>query len=130
MTEQLRAWEEWRGKRGWKMTTAPKVRGPFDPPSKTTRDDPVEDSVVWYFAIARFQRTTPIWVGLDDVLHQRDQMQLHGITPSADPLPWNDVSGSTDTGLVDPMVFAEEHRRKLGVKREDYIIPNFWEGPK
>ena len=123
VSEQLRAWEEWRAKRGWKMVSPPQVRGPFDPPSKTTKDHPMEGDVVWYFAIARFHRETPIWMGLDDVLYQRDQMKLFGITPGKDPLPWNDVSGTADTGWVDPLKYAEEQRQKLGWRRKDYLIP-------
>ena len=80
---------------------------------------------MWYFAIARFVRTTPLYVGLDDVLHQQDLMKLHGITPGADPLPWNDTKGES-TGIVDPLVHAEERRQKLGVKRSDYVIPEAW----
>ena len=126
VTEQLRAWSEWREKRGWKMVSKPQVRGPFDPPSKTTKDNPTEDAVVWYFAIARFVRTAPMFVGLDDFLYQQEQMRIHGITPEKDPLPWNDVSGTEDTGWMDPMKYAEERRQKLGVKRSDYIIPEAW----
>jgi len=126
ITEQLRAWEEYRAKRGWKMVSPPKLSRPEDPPSATTVSDPLEADVKWIWATARFQRTSPLWVGLDDLLHQQDLAKLHGVTIDKDPLPWNDVSGDTDTGWMDPMKHAEERRQKLGVKRKDYIIPEAW----
>ena len=126
ITEQLRMWEEYRAKRGWKMVSPPKLAPPEDPPSETTFGNPLEADVKWIWATARFQRTSPLWVGLDDLLQQMDLAKLHGIQPEKDPLPWNDVSGTEDTGWVDPLVMAEDRRRKLGVKRKDYVIPELW----
>ena len=126
ITEQLRAWEAWREKRGWKMVTAPKLSQPEKPPSSTAKADPTEPDVMWIKALARFQRTSPLWVGLDDFLQQQAIAKLHGIVPDKDPLPWNDVSGSEDTGWVNPLEMAEARRQKLGVKRSDYVIPEMW----
>lgn len=123
--KQLRAWAEYREKRGWTMVSRPKIRGPVTPPTATTRAHPNED-VIYYFALARFTRSEPMFVGLDDFLYQQDLMKLHGIAPEKDPLPWNDVRGGGSEEWVEPLVVAEERRRKLGVKRSDYVIPELW----
>lgn len=120
--EQLRKWAEWREKRGWKMVSKPQIQGPFEPPTENAKADPNED-IVYYVALARFVRITPLYVGLDDFLHQREQMEQFGVQLEDDPLPWNNVSGTEDTGWMDPMKYAEEQRQKMGVKRKDYLIP-------
>jgi hypothetical protein len=112
---------EWRAARGYALANKPMVRGPFDPPSPTTADDPVDDGVKWYFAIARFRRSEPLWRPLEEVLYFNDLAERYGVKPSADPKPWNEITTDEDTGWVDPLVHAEERRQRLGLKRADYL---------
>lgn len=122
ITENLQRWTEWRAQRGYECVNTPIVRGPFDPPSATTADDPVEADVKWYFAIARFRRTEPLWRPLEEVLYLQDMAELYDVKPSSDPKPWNEIKGNEDTGWTDPMKHAEERRQRLGLKRADYLF--------
>lgn len=79
--------------------------------------------------LARFRRLEPVYVGLDDFLETQRTAEVFGITPEADPKPWNDVSGTEDTGWVDPMTEAEAERTEMGIKRSEYIVPKWWEEP-
>lgn len=119
--EQLSLWQDWLGKRGWKLASKPKVSGPFDPPTRTVGEEPTEDEgIVIYSAMARWKQTRRIWVPFDDLLEMNRKAELYGEKPSADPLPWNDVRGG-ESGWFDPMKEAEEERQRLGVKRSDYL---------
>lgn len=122
VNENLGRWTDWRKARGYECVSKPIVRGPFDPPSPTTADDPVEDGVKWYFAIARFRRSEPLWRPLEEVLYLQDMAELYDVKPSSDPLPWNEIKGDADTGWIDPMQHAEERRKRLGLKRGDYLF--------
>lgn len=123
VTENIQRWADWRAKRGWFIASTPKVRGPFDPPTTTEKDEADPDEK-WYFAIARFKRETPIYVPLDDLLHERDMAQRYGIDLEADRLPWNDdiEKDPQDSGWVNPMEYAEARRKALGLKREDFLL--------
>lgn len=118
--DSLKRWAEWLEKRGWKMSSRPQVRGPFDPPTRTEKDEPNPDEK-WYFAYARFTRTEPMYISLEDFLHERDRAQRHGVNLEADRASWAVVE-EEDSGWVDPLQYAEERRRKLGVKRENYLL--------
>jgi hypothetical protein len=118
--EGLKRWCDWREKRGWTLNSTPKIRGPFNPPTRTEKDEANPDEF-WYFAIARFQRTGPAFIRLDDLLEIQDSAARYGIDLDADGKPWNDIAGDGDTGWGDPMKFAEERRQKLGIKRKDYL---------
>lgn len=117
----LRRWTEWRAKRGWELNSRPLIRGPFDPPTRTERDEKDPDEF-WYFAIARFKRTGPVYVRLEDVLEIQDTAARYGIDLDTDGKPWNEITGDADTGWGDPLKFAEERRQKLGIKRKDYLF--------
>lgn len=125
--EQLSMWQDWLAKRGWMLASKPKVTGPFDPPTRTEKDDPTEDEgIVIYSALARWKQTRRIWVPFEDVLEMKRKAELYGEKPSADPLPWNDVRGG-ESDWFDPMKEAEEERQRLGVKRSDYLTGPLWE---
>lgn len=116
----LKRWADWREKKGWTMASTPKVTGPYDIPTTSSKDETNPDEKE-YRVWARFKLTTPLFVSLEDVLHERDEAERFGVDLEADRLPWNDVSGSGDSGWVDPMAYAEERRQKLGIKRSDYL---------
>lgn len=119
--QALQRWAEWREKRGWKMNSTPQVKGPFDIPTRTERDETSPDEKM-YCAYARFVRTGPAFIKLDDLLYERDLAAKYGIDLEADRLPWN-LDGNEDSGWVDPVKYAEEHRAKHGIVREDYLYP-------
>jgi len=125
--EQLKRWNDYREARGWKMNSRPQVRGPYDPPTPNAGDEPLDEAVVWYFALARFVRTEPLWKPLDEVLDTLHWANVYDVKPKADPLPWNDLSGKADTGWVDPMVEAEEERQRRGLRRKDFLSGKIWE---
>lgn len=131
--ENLARWAEWRRQRGWEMASKPHVEGPYLPPGSdpekakdyfarakkvigegrqiravTEFDAPEE--VRWYFATATFRRSAPVYVGLDDALYLRD---LHRIYSQPEP---------EDSGWVNPMVYAEERRQRMGIRRKDYLL--------
>ena len=117
----LDRWAEWRLKGGWEMTGTPKVSGPYPVPTETERHEADPDYKI-YRAICRFKRNSPLFVGLDDFLHEKRLADIYGVDLEADRLPWNDVDGDEDTGWGDPMKWAEAERQKLGLKREDYLF--------
>lgn len=120
INDHLKRWTEWRTKRGWVLNSRPLIRGPFK--KATANANEVQDlTEFWYFAIARFKRTAPLYVGLDDMLELQRLATAHGVDLEADRKPWNDL-GNEDSGWVDPMKFAEERRRKSGLKRKDYLM--------
>lgn len=122
INDNLNRWTDWRKARGYECVSKPIVRGPFDPPSPTTSEDPLEDGVKWYFAIARFRRSEPLWRPLDEVLYLQDMADLYDVKPTSDPKPWNEIKSNEDTGWMDPLKHAEERRKKLGLKRADYLF--------
>lgn len=120
INEQLKRWTDWRAKRGWVMNSKPLIRGPFQKPTKNDKEEQ-DTQEFWYFAIARFKRNTPLYVGLDDMLELQRMASAHGVDLEADRNPWNEI-GNEDSGWVDPMKFAEERRRKNGLRRKDYLM--------
>ena len=118
--EHIDRWVEWRAKRGWAIASFPNVRGPFDPPTRTEKDEPDPD-VFWYFVIARFVRTEPLWASLEDVLHINEQAARYGVDVTADHLPWN-VPDEPDTGWGNPLEIAEARRQKYGLKKADLLF--------
>lgn len=118
--QMLDRWAAWRLKGGWEMSGNPIVGKPHDPPVETERS-PLPDYKVCT-ARCRFKRTSPLFVGLDDFLHEKRLADIYSVDLEADRLPWNDVEGEEDTGWVDPMKWAEAERQRLGLKREDYLF--------
>jgi hypothetical protein len=96
------------------------IRGPFNKPTKSEKEEQDPDEF-WYFAIARFKRTTPVYAGLDDMLELQRLASAHNVDLEADRNPWNDL-GKEDTGWGDGLKFAEERRRKNGLRRKDYLM--------
>lgn len=126
--ENLKTWVDWREQGGWRISGFPQVRGPYDVPTKDEKTEGPTD-IKWYFASARFVRITPAYVPLDDFLHERDKAALYGVDLEADRPPYNDCDAEepedspfADSGWVSPMKWAEEHRQKLGLKREDFLL--------
>lgn len=132
VTEKLGNWVEYRKQRGWVLNSEPKVTGPFDPPSNdkakefTARAQKVigtqgsvqaitefahAEEVKTFKVFALFKRETPIYTKLEDVLARRDMTALY-----ARDLP------ETDSGWVNPLQHAEARRKRLGLKREDYLM--------
>lgn len=111
-------WVAWRARRGWQVVGERQLHGPFDVPTEHTDDEWDEEMRMFYF-LARFKRTTPLYVGLDDFLEIRRKAELYGVTDTN--LPWNpDERG--DSGWVDPLKYAQERRERLGLKREDFLF--------
>lgn len=118
--EHIHRWVEWRDARGWVIASFPKVRGPYDPPTPSERDE-VDSSLKWYFVQARFTRKTPLYVGIDDFLHERDKAATYGVDIEADWLPW-DVGDGGDSGWINPLEHAAQRRARLGLKRRDFLL--------
>lgn len=126
----IKTWAEWKAKQGWRMTTVPKVTGPFDPPTehKGTLIDAAYPPHKRYLVMARFTRDEPQWAPLSAMLWINEQADMYGVD-------MRDSSELKDTGLQEtkdviidnepahnPMQFAEERRKRLGIKREDYLL--------
>ena len=145
VTEALDRWTSWRAKRGWFINSRPTVRGPYELPTGAANqsdvlvqqrkaagvipdDEEAHDEKRRYYVRARFLREEPLFVGLDDVIEQMNMHQRYGLSPEAkDYLPHNDLSGTEDTGWVDPLKEAEESRQRQGLKLSDYRIPEWWQ---
>ncbi len=145
LSKQLARWIEWRGKRGYMLTTRPKITGPFDPQgdgshdTKSQMDRATEmlgsnggvkpiteydrpEEVKWYWAQARFKLTNPIYARLDDILYLKELAALNDVDPSEDALPWNDPGEISVSGGSNIMEDAEARRVASGKKREDYLF--------
>lgn len=115
----FRRWTDWLSKRGWEyVPQSLQVSGPYDKPTPDTKTE-ADAEVKEYHFLGRFKRTTPLFVGLDDVLELRDMAATYGVEEN--PLPWSDVKGE-DTGWINPLDFAEKRRQRLGLKREEYLL--------
>lgn len=138
LASNLKTWTEWKEKQGWILNSTPKITGPFDPPtegpSKKLIDDVYPEHKRYYME-ARFTRNTPLWVPFEAAVYLRDEADRYGID-------FRDSSDVKDTGkgsitrahieddgtpFHDPMKYAEERRKNLGLKREDLL---FDEDPK
>lgn len=128
----LKAWVEWKSKLGWRMTTTPKVAGPFDPPTERQGGSLIDAAYPphkRYVITARFTRDEPQWMPLDGALWLQEQADMYGVD-------MRDSSELKDTGVQEtkdviiddgtpahnPMEYAEERRRQLGIKREDLLL--------
>ena len=124
--QQFRDWCSYREKRGWFYVAGTLgMYGPYDEPTART-NDPQNEDVKQYIYTARFKRTAPLFVGLDDFLETRDLAKRLEVEDEPDPMPWNVVRTKEDTGWVDPLVEAEESRKRRGIKRSDYVVPEWW----
>jgi hypothetical protein len=117
--ENFDRWSQWRAKRGWEYVNGSlQVNGPYNEPTFSARDETDTDTVQFRM-LARFKRTAPIFVGLDDVLQIREMAETYGV--GANPMPWNQWEGK-DSGWVDPLEYAKERRERLGLKRGDFLL--------
>ncbi len=125
IAESLKRWIDWKLQHGWKVNGIPKVRGPFDPASESPDIEAEDIGFKWYFAEARFQRTTPMWIPIDGAEELDIQARRYGVDLWADRRPDTGTSsglGKSETDIHDPMKFAAERREHLGFKREDYLF--------
>ena len=104
----------------------PKVNGPYDPPVARAGLAPQTENK-WYWVAAIFRRIDPQYVLLDDFLEIQDQANRYGVDlnapkPAATPLSRSVDEIVDETPAHDPLVFAEERRRRLGLKRKDLLI--------
>lgn len=139
--ENIQRWAEWRGRRGWAISSKPKVKGPYAPPqgsAKAKQFNAKAEKVIghttghmvdefdsgeelqWYIVTAKFTRTAPLYTRLEDVLMLRDLHRTYG-----EPFSHERIASQrdeSDSGWVDPMAYAAARRNRLGLKREDYLI--------
>ena len=117
--EATKRWLEYRRLRGWTLISDITWRGPYPVPTRTEKDEG-ETEIVHFFLHGKFKTTTPLYVGLDDVLFERDRATRFGIDPDAPKAPSNDLSGSYDSGWVDPLEHAREESARLGINPREY----------
>ena len=127
----LKRWAEWRAKSGWILKGEIRVNGPYDPPTEGPGMDPIDsgyDEHKRYIVTARFNRETPLWMPIDGMLHIRDLADMYGVDLfTSDVKEYGAperVAKHIDSPEAphDPMQFAEERRKKLGLKREDFLF--------
>ncbi len=124
--QRLQGWIEWKQKQGWEIIGTPKVRGPYDPPVQRTGMEGNPD-IKWYWVSGTFRRLWPQYILLDDFLEINDQAQRYGVDlnapkPASTPLakPADDIIDASPAH--NPLVFAEERRQRLGLKRRDLLL--------
>ena len=133
ISSHIRKWVEAR-ERGamWphypqRLTTKPSISGPF----KAPKDVPeAEDPDFFIYRVrAYFKPTETVLAGFSDISEIERKAEMFGINL------W-DQSPESPMGRVrkvirdngkfeDPMKVAEERRKALGVKREDYFVPEW-----
>lgn len=129
--EKLQAWIVWKAKNGYAIEGVPKVYGPYEPMTANAQAEPDEEGT-WYWVSATFRRTSPLYVGLDDFLAIKDKADMYGVDINA-PLPAAlPIQKPVDAIVAkepahDPMQYAEERRRRLGLQRKDLIIEEMWQ---
>lgn len=117
--ENFNRWCGWLEKRGWEYVAGTlQVNGPYDEPTFSP-DDPSDEDVVQFRLLARFRRTSPLFVGLDDFTEIQRKKGIYGVGDN--PTPWSVVKGE-DSGWVNPMEFAQKRREALGLQRGDYLL--------
>ncbi len=125
IAESLKRWIDWKAQKGWKINGIPKVRGPFDPMAENEVVEAKDLGYKWYFAEARFQRTTPMWIPIDGAEELDIQARRYGVDLWADRVTDTGTTsglGMAETKIHDPMKFAAERRERLGFERKDYLF--------
>ena len=125
--ENYDRWVEWRAQKGWYVVEGSLMRTepyPNPTPNSWTEGDP-ETMTVSLFA--RFKRNSYLYIGLDDQLEIERMYALYGLEKPSDALPYNDVTGSEDTGWVNPVEHALKRKERLGIKPEEHIIEKWRE---
>lgn len=127
---QLKRWAEWRAKSGWTLTGEIRVNGPWDPPTEGPGMplDEADEEHKRYIVTARFNRDTPLWMPIDGMLHIRDLADMYGVDLFTSDVKEYGAPVQTKRFIDspepahDPMQFAAERRRRLGLKREDFLF--------
>lgn len=121
----IKRWADWRGAKGWVLNSKPKVRGPFDPPSKDGKTAPLDEGMKWYFVTAFFKREYPVFIPQDAAHWFQQEARRYGepirqaavIDSHADH---RGVKTILNPERVDPMKFAAERRERLGITKDDW----------
>jgi len=112
-------WVDWRARRGWDVVLGTRqLSGPYEQPVERTGDESDEELMMFMF-LARFRRSSPLYVGLDDYLEMDRMAKVYGVKPT--DTPWN-PDGHEDTGWHDPLKWVLEHKAALGLKPEDHHV--------
>ena len=113
--ENYERWVDWRRRRGWDVVPGSlQITKPYAPLVEHTIDE-ADSGIVWISLYARFTRSTPLYVGLDDFMEIREK----GLRLS--------IPEQKDSGWVNPLVYAEERRKRQGVQLAEYRSPEWWE---
>lgn len=120
--EATTRWLEYRKLRGWQPISEITWRGPYEVPRRTEKDE-AETEIVHFFLVGKFRTSTPLYVGLDDVLFERDRAARFEVDANLPKAPVNDLSGDYDSGWVDPMKHARETTLAMGIDPREYRLP-------
>lgn len=147
-------WDEYKGRLGWKRVSNLQFSKPYDPPESDSRkakiyvarmrgthgvhrlgehtkpgEEEGPDTVKMITVWARFQRTAPLYMKLEDALAINDLAKAHGIDLNKDFQPVNnpkadaeDLGEDGESEWVHPLEHAEKRRQRKGLKREDYLL--------
>lgn len=143
----IERWVDWRRMRGWAIDWSfkPVVRGPVDPPTTSRNHQsfidrmtavvgkPINAAAIpefdqnfkWYFVQARFRRTTPAYISLDDLLGEQDRAAIYGLDLTAKPersRPAPSVIYDDPANYGNAMEVAEKRRQSEGLNRNDYLL--------
>ena len=117
-----RLYPHWRSK----LTSQPKVSGPFKAPV----DNPNAESPDWliYRVEAHFKPQETVLAGLTEIAEIERKAKLYGINlweprRASNRLPRPKRVINQTTPFDDPIKVAEARRKELGVRREDYLLP-------
>lgn len=125
--DMFRRWTEWKAQKGWNVVPGSvQVTEPYPNPVANTQTEGDEETMTVSF-FARFKRETYLYLPLDDQLELERLYAIYGVDRNPDALSFNDVSGSEDTGWVDPVKYALERKAKLGLKPEEHHITEWRE---
>lgn len=121
----VKKWAEWLAKQGWSLNSRPKVYGPYDPPSKDERSDPVDQGMKWYFVRAYFKRDYPLYLLRDADRWFQDEAIRYGESAQAPARISSHenvkpVKTILNPERVDPLKAAAERRERLGIKPDDW----------
>ncbi len=111
-----------------RLTDRPKVTGPFEAP----KDNPDAESPDWviYRVSAHFKPQETVLASFTDIAEIERRAEIFGVDlwdqrPES-PMPKRTKAVIQDDGKFhDPMQIAEERRQALGIKREDYFVPEW-----
>lgn len=118
--DKVKTWLDWKERQGWLIKGKPTLLAPK--PKPFAHGEEAEEDVMRIHVVARFYRTKPVYVGIDDFLHRLDQYQRYGVSIPDEALPANPLptpaAHLVAEGERDGMKAAEQRRQSLGLKRE------------